>query len=155
MAYYSAFQSNAFQSNAFQIKRSRQNVEQPTGRPGEAYTYVAPYQIYKSEEFQREKIEKAKNDLYRIDKVIEENKRKNVLIADSRRIAEERKSTQRIAELTALQNEYLNEIGRLLMVRDGLLLRIRREEDFLVILIMARKRRFRVGSQPASKKYLH
>lgn len=136
MAYYTAFQWNAFQWNAFQIARQAGT----TGLPGkEPYIYVTPHQKHREEE-QKEKIKKSKTELEKLESVLKETERKKALAAESKRLAEQRNTLNRAIELEALEQEYLNEINRLLMVRAEMMRRIRSEEEFLILLIVARKR---------------
>lgn len=141
---FSGFQSNAFQSNAFQIIRNAVSIVGSSGN--EKYTYATPYQILQSPQAQRDKIKAVKTDLARVDSVLEETTRKKLLAEESRKLAKQRNALKRSIELEALEREYLNEINRLLMVRADLIRRIRADEEILVVMIMARKRRFRFAA---------
>lgn len=156
MAFYSAFQGNAYQRNAFQIKA------QPTATGGSGGdkedAYLPTYQKYLSDERQqerqREKIRREKTELERLESVLRENERKRALAEQSRLAAKEAKKLKRAIELEKLEREYLNEINRLLMVRAGILRRIKASEEALIIMIIARKRRLRIAIQPAGIKML-
>ena len=111
---------------------------EPSG--GGGYTYITPYQRLQSEEYQREKIKKAKTDLDRLENVLRETERQKALAAESANLARQKQALNRALQLEAKEREYLDEINRLLMVRGELMRRIRSDEEFLVIIIMARKR---------------
>ncbi len=139
---FSGFQSNAFQSNAFQIVH---NAIATAGSSGdEKYIYATQYQLLQSR--QHEKIKAVKTDLSRVDSVLEETKRKKLLIEESGKLAKQRNALKRSIELEALEKEYLTEINRLLMVRAGLIRRIRAEEEALIVMIVARNRKLRFAS---------
>jgi len=128
------FQATAFQTNAFQISRPAND------NPSNAGDYVTPYDRYKEEEYQK-RINREKSEVQKIDSVIDENKRKAELAAKNRLLAAER----RAAQLAILEQEYLNEINRLLVVRAELMRRIKEDEAILIILMVMKKRRLRAA----------
>lgn len=136
MAYYSGFQRNAFQRNAFQIVGGT-DTQESTGHG--RYTYETPYQKLRKKEEQQAKIRKQKSDLEKLNSVLAEMERRKSLAAESKLLAKK----QRIAELQALENEYLTEINRLLMVRAELTRRIKEDEGILIVLIAMKRRRLR------------
>lgn len=154
MTFYSAFAWQGFWNRSFQIARNQEQITTGGGKE-ERQAYVTPYQKLQLDEEQREKVRKAKTDLDRLESVLRETDRQKRLAAESAKIARERNALKRAIELEAAENEYLNEINRLLMVRAELVARVRHEEGLLVIMIMAMKRRLRITVQPASRKYLH
>lgn len=136
---FGAFQSNAFQLNAFQIIPSAPII---TGGSDEGRSvYIPSHQRHKI------KLEKAKDDLYRLDNVISDIENKKALAEESAKAARERQSLKRAIQLEAAINDYLNEINRLLVVRGELVKRVRAEEEMMLIAIMS-KRRLRLV-QPA------
>jgi len=137
------FQTTAFQSYAFQVAGT--GVVQPGDGDGDKRAYVPSYQRYANEEKQREKIRKEKTELEKLESVLREEQRKKSLASESKKLAEERNKLKRAIDLEALEREHLEEINRLLMVRAELIRRIRNDEEVLLILIMARKRRFRIA----------
>lgn len=147
------FQSTAFQSFAFQTVGN--TVVQPGDSGDEKQTYVPQYQRYANEERQRQKIRRDKTELERLESVLKETERKKELASESKRIAEENNKLQRAIQLEKSEREYLEEINRLIMVKADLIRRIRRDEESLLIIIMARKRRLRFAVQPASRNSLH
>jgi len=144
MAFYSAFQTSAYQWNAYQIAIGTV-AEETVG--DDSYVYL-PSQ-------QQEKIKRKKNDLDRLESVLAETERKKALATESKKLANETNKLKRALELESLEREYLNEINRLFMVRADLIRRIRSDEELLVIMILARKRRLRFVFQPASGNTLH
>lgn len=127
------FQSYAFQSYAFQTVVANDN----TPSAGK-YTYQTPYQRYKIE--LEEKIRKEKTDLQKLDSVLEENRRKAAILEKSKADAVEANVLERLAKL---ELEYLQEINRLTQVRAMLLLRIRQNEEALIVLLTQMRRRKR------------
>lgn len=114
-----------------------------SGGRDHSYTYVAPYQLRRQEDKSREILKKHKTDLDRVNSVIAENERKKNLATESKLQAEQRKKVTRAIELAELESEYLNEIARLIIVRDGIVRRIKKEEELLTIMIVAKKHRLR------------
>jgi hypothetical protein len=137
LAFYSAFQTNAFQWNAYQIARNGQTTG---GSPRGEYTYLYPFQIEKIEKAKRENLKKQKTDLDRLDSVLAETERLKNIAAESKLLAKEK----RARELAAKEQEYLQEINRLLMVRDELVRRIKKNEQLIIAMVLMKKRRLRV-----------
>lgn len=137
MAFYSAFQTNAFQWNAYQIARS---VSASGGLPKEAYSYIYPFQVEKVEKQKRDLVKKQKTELQKLDSVLAETNRLMGLAAESKALAKEK----RALELAAKEQEYLQEINRLLMVRDELMRRIKKNEQLIIAMVLMKKRRLRV-----------
>lgn len=148
----SAFSTDAFSILAFDFGDAPIPTPEPAGSGG--YTYITPYQHLKLEDEKREKIKKAKTDIDRLESVLKETERQKALAAESAKAARAKKALKRAIELEAAETEYLNEINRLLMVRAELVRRIRSDEEFLVIMIMSRKR-LRGVIQPAGINRLH
>lgn len=123
---FSGFQSNAYQSNAYQIG-SAVNDNNVGG-----WSYTHPYI-----EAQNERIRKEKSELQKLESVIAENQRKADLAAKSRAEAKQAAALR----LARLENEYLEEISRLMQVKSLLLQRIRRNEEELLMLLMLKRRR--------------
>lgn len=132
------FQKNSFQLTAFQTGPI--NNEAPSYVGDNRYTYVNPYQRYRSEEYHREQVRKEKSDLEKLNSVLEENKRKAVLAAESMRIALDKKNK---ARLKKLEQEYQDEIARLLMVRVELIRRVRQSEEMLICMMAMKRKRLR------------
>lgn len=132
---FSGFQSNAYQNNAYQI--SNDNSSTPGGRTD---AYVTPWQRYKAEEYQRKLLHKEKSELEKVNNVILETQRQADLVAKNLLLAEKKAAQERLAKK---EQEFLNEINRLLLIRDQLIKRIKQEEQTLFLLIMMRKRRLR------------
>lgn len=101
------------------------------------------FKEYESDEAEEEKIKRDKTELEKLESVLKETERKKALAAESRRLASQRNALKRALELEALEYEYLNEIARLLMVRDAIMRRIKAQEEELFIRIAVKKRRFR------------
>lgn len=142
---FSAFQSNAFQSPGFQVVRGGTPPEPDNGwmgGPKDGWHYHSPYQKTKEEQYQRERIAKLKAEQQRLDDEIAE--------AEARRLAElaklqaKRLAAKKRAALEAIQSELLEQINLLRIQRAALIQRINEEESILVILLMAKRRRFSV-----------
>jgi len=84
-------------------------------------------------------VKKAKTELQKVDSVLLEYERRRALAEESLRLAEE-SETQRLLKL---QNELITEITRLLMVKADLMVRVRRGEEQLILMIAMRRRRLR------------
>ena len=140
------FQKNAFQLTAFQTGPI--SNEAPSYVGDGRYTYVNPYQKYRSEEHQREKVRKEKSDLERLNSVLEENRRKAALAAESKKIALDKKNK---ARLKKLEQEYQDEIARLLMVRAELIRRVRQSEELLICMMAMKRKRLRTINWQAIK----
>jgi hypothetical protein len=104
---------------------------------------------------QKAKVKKTKTELDRLESVLRETEKKKALAAQSAALARERESIKRSIELEKLVAEFLKEINRLLMVRAELIARVKEEEGILIVMIMAKKRRFRLVFNPASVNRLH
>jgi hypothetical protein len=130
------FQSYAFQPVAFQTVATNDN-----GWLGGGGGYKRPYQKYKEEEAQREKIRREKSELEKLESVLAENERKAEIAAQNKLIA----SARRSIALAKAEAEYLAEIDRLLKVRAELMRRIKEDEAILVILMMMKRRKLRVA----------
>lgn len=128
------FQSFAFQNYAFQTAVIA-NDNTASGK----YTYQTPYQRLKIEQLQ-EKVRREKTELQRLDSVLAENQRKAAILEKSKADAKE---AAVIARLAKLELEYLNEINRLMRVRALLLLRIKQNEEAMIVLLAMMRRRLR------------
>lgn len=125
--------ATGFESFAFQTVGSNDN--KPSG-----FGYKSPYAEYKEYEYQREKIRKHKSELEKLEAVLKETERKKALAEQSRLIAEQSKKKAAIIRLLKLEQEFLNEITRLLAVRAMLMQRMLEDEAILIILMMKRRR---------------
>lgn len=141
---FGAFQSSAFQANAFQIIPAIP-PEPERVVPG-GYVWNAPYHKYREEEKQRERIRRDKSELEKLESVLAENERKKLLAAQSLAEAKAAKSRERLARL---EQEYIEEINRLLVVRASLIRRARANEALFVVMVAMRKRKLRVGQWQA------
>jgi hypothetical protein len=129
-----------FQSFAFQTVG---NGGVPTPQvSGLGYDGRLPYQRHREEEYQREKIRRQKSELERLDSVLKETKRKAALAEESRLLAD-KKNAKRLAQL---EQEFLNEITRLLAVRVEIMARIKRNEQMLILMMAVRRKRFRAST---------
>jgi hypothetical protein len=138
MTFYSAFQWNAFQNNAYQIARAATTTG---GSPSkETYSQFYPFQLEQVEKEKRAALKKQKSDLDRLDSVLAETRRLAAIAAENKLLAKEK----RALELAAKEQEYLEEINRLLMVRVELVLKMRRNQQFIIALVLMKKRRLRV-----------
>lgn len=115
-------------------------LDEYIGKYFSEYSHVYPFQLEKIEREKREALKREKTDLERIDSVIKENERLQALAAESKLIAKE----QRAIELAQKEQEYLLEINRLLTVRAELIRRIRKNEQFIIAVVLMKKRRLRV-----------
>lgn len=138
---FSAFQAGAFQIPGFQI--SQVNV---TGKPQAAYTYVHPFQLHRIEEEKRAKLRKEKSDLDKLESVVAENRRRAELIEQSRLLAIRNRSKARAIELAQMEQDYLLEITRLLMVKAELMRRIQQTEQVIIAVVVMKKRRLRIAA---------
>ncbi len=131
-----AFQFGAYQAFAYQtltgIRSIDENLLGGKDYPNKDFSYVTAYQ--------KEKIRKEKTELQKLESVLQETERKKEVVVKSRSIAKK----QAAIRLLKLENEYLQEINRLLMVRAELIRRIREDEAILIIMMM-RKRRLRAA----------
>ena len=128
-----AFQLSFGQRNAFQIPSA------VAATVGDSYTYAPTYQKYQVEERQREKIRKEKSDLDKLQSVLAENERKRLLAAESKLLAD----AENAMRLAALEQEYLQEIDRLLVVRADLMRRVRQSEETLIMMMAMKRKRLR------------
>jgi hypothetical protein len=97
------------------------------------------YQPNYREEQQKKQIKKTKSEIEKLDSVLSEYQRRQLLAEESLSIAQEK---ERLRLLKA-QNELIEEINRLLMVKAELMARKKREEQALVILMIASRRKLR------------
>ncbi len=121
------FQSNSFQSNAYQMQSAANDNSA-------GWTYTHPHV---ERDNLREKIRREKTELQKIDSVIAENQRKADIAAKSKLEAKQAQALR----LAKAENEYLEEINRLMQVRAWLLQRIKRNEEALILLLMTKRRR--------------
>lgn len=130
-----AFQLSAFQRSAFQIGYRAQQETPPSGGH--------PDYIYSTHRLRREfeyknKIVEEKRELERLKIEIAE--------AESKRLIAEKAKVKKNAakKLAALQAQLEREINRLSILQAALIQRIKEDEAALVILLVARRRRFGV-----------
>lgn len=101
------------------------------------------YQKFQAAEYEREKqlqkIRKQKTEAQKLQSVINEYERRRLLAEESFLIAEESEK----ARLLSVQNELINEINRLLMVKAEMMARTKRDEEMLILMIAMKRRRFR------------
>lgn len=137
------FQSYAFQSYGFQV------VVGQTATTGGGFVY--PYEKLRDEQYEREKLRKQKSELEKLDSVLKEAQRKAALAEESKRIAQEKEDKRNAKRLANLEQELLNEITRLLMVRAEIVARIRRSEEQLILMIAMKRKRLRAITWRAQK----
>lgn len=142
---FGGFQISGFQANAFQIITSGSPVEPESAVPG-GTVYHAPYHKYREEERKREQIRKDKSELEKLQSVLQENERKKALAAQSLIEAKAKKDKERLARL---EQEYLDEINRLLAVRAMLLQRMKKNQGALIVFMAMKRRRLRAGQWQA------
>lgn len=142
---FGAFQSSGFQLNAFQIITTSTQPEPERVVPG-GTVYHAPYHKYREEERKREQIRKDKSELERLESVMAENERRKALAAQSLLDAKAKKDKERLARL---EQEYIDEINRLLAVRAMLLQRMKRNQGALIVIMAMKRRRLRAGQWQA------
>lgn len=130
---YIAYQIGAYQAFAYQTVTGIRSVDQNL-LGGKDFSYVTAYQ--KHEKDQREKIRKEKFELQKVESVLQETERKKDLVARNRQSANKAATLR----LLKLENEYLEEINRLLAVRAELMKRIAEDETILIILMMKRRK---------------
>ncbi|CAB5212665.1 hypothetical protein UFOVP191_7 [uncultured Caudovirales phage] len=134
------FQKSAFQPTAFQFAGAYS--ADPSGNGG--YAYVTPYQKYRAEEYEREKIKKDKTELEKLESVLLYNQRQAELAAESKKLADLINQTR----LAKLENDYLTEVARLLAVKAELIRRIRQSEQSIIFMAALKRKRLRaVNSQ--------
>lgn len=104
---------------------------------------TGPYQYHSPYKKLEEKIRKEKTELAKVQSVIDEYTRKKELAAKNRVIAIELNKKKAGLRLANLENEFLNEINRLLAVRAELMRRVRESEATLFILM--KRRRLRIA----------
>lgn len=124
------FQSYAFQCVAYQSVWGKGTPQAAGGTP---YLY---HPAHLREEEQKTKIKKTKTEVQKLQSVLSEYERRRVLAEESLAIAEESERNR----LLKAQNELITEINRLLMVKAELMARLKREEELLVIMMIARRR---------------
>jgi DNA polymerase III delta prime subunit len=122
------FQSNSFQSFAFQTTGNATN----DNTAGWSYTHP-----HVDRDNLREKIRREKSELQKLDSVIVENQRR----AELAKKAKEAAKQKRALELAIQENQFLEEINRLMQVRALLLQRIKQDEEALFLMMMLRRRR--------------
>lgn len=122
--------SAGFQLVAFQTAIG-QGVATITGGLPKAFSYFPAWQ-----QNQQAQIKKQKTEIQKLDSVINEYERRRALAEESLRLAAESEHQR----LMAAQNELLTEINRLLMVKAEMMARVRKQEEFLLLAIIARKR---------------
>jgi hypothetical protein len=110
-------------------------VQPPAVEDTGGYVYQPNYR----EEQQKKQIKKTKSEIEKLDSVLSEYQRRQLLAEESLSIAQEK---ERLRLLKA-QNELIEEINRLLMVKAELMARKKREEQALVILMIASRRKLR------------
>lgn len=134
--FYSAFQTNAFWRKSYQIGNN-DNAEQNTA----GFVYHSPYSDFKRKEAKREEIRKEKTELEKLESVLREAERKKALATANKLLAKKAQALR----LANLENEYLEEINRLLKLRGELVQRIRRNEEDLLIMLIISRRKLRVS----------
>lgn len=142
------FQAGAFMNFAFQTVGQGANDNGVLGGkayPGsedylrkQPFSYIAPW------DKRKEELKQKKTELDRVNAVIAENERKQAIAEQSRLQAISLKKKQSALRLETLQNELLNEITRLLAVRDEIMRCIKNDEA-AILLMMMRYRRLRVA----------
>ena len=110
-------------------------VQPPAVEDTGGYVYQPNYR----DEQQKKQIKKTKSEIEKLDSVLSEYQRRQLLAEESLSIAQEK---ERLRLLKA-QNELIEEINRLLMVKADLVARKKREEQALVILMIASRRKLR------------
>lgn len=133
--------ATGFQSFAFQTVGG--GVATPTGHGG--YVHVTPYQRYKQNEHERT-LEEQRLELQRVDDELADAEQKRLLASEQKLLASKRQS----ATLAKLEQQYLQEISQLLMVRADLVRRVRQSEELLILMIAMNRRRFRVANWQAT-----
>lgn len=135
---FSGFQSNAFQRNAFQIVGGTDVVQPTPGDSRQHDVYITPYQAVK---LRQEKLRKEKTELEKLDSVLKNIEKKKAVVSESKLLAKKK----RALELEQKENEYLQEINRLLVVRSDLMRRINEDEGLLILLMAMKRRRLRAA----------
>lgn len=136
-----AFQGNAFQRNAFQIPGG--SIPKPPDvilLGGKAYAYNSPWNKEKEKQYQ-EKIRKDKAELEKATASLDEYERKKELVLINKLSA----NNKIAAESLRLEIKYNQEINRLLQIRALLMHRVKQNEEALILLLMAARRRLRVA----------
>lgn len=133
--YYSGFQTNSFQHNAFQIKKG---VNDFGAYVPLDYSYKTPAQQQREIEYQRKKIAKENARLAEINERITETERKK------KEELAKLKAKRFAAERAALEAMLLEEINQLRKEQLRLIQHIKEEEAILIILMVMKRRRFRV-----------
>ena len=142
--------ATGFQSFAFQTA-GLTNTPQPA-QTTEGGGFVYPYERLRDEQYQREKLRKQKTELEKLDSVLRETERKRDLAAESREIALKAKKDKRNAErLARLEQELLDEISRLLMVRADLMRRVKQSEEMLIVMLAMKRKRLRAINWQVNK----
>lgn len=131
------FQSGAFMNFSFQTVGVGSN-DNNNGLLGGIMT--PPYGYRSPHKQLREKIRQEKSELQKVESVLKETTRKHQITAKNKLVAEQLEKKKRALKLATLENEYLQEIKRLLAVRAELMRRVREDEAILIILMMKRRR---------------
>lgn len=139
-----AFQLSGFQRNAFQENLQVSAVVGDDTRR----SYVPSYQMAATES--EKQLKRQKSELEKLQSVLAENERRKQLAAESKAKADAA-NAQRLA---ALELEYELEINRLLAIRTDLLARIRENEEAIVMMAIAKRKRLRIV-QWQGINYLH
>jgi hypothetical protein len=132
------FQSSAFQSVAFQVAGIGKGTPQ-SSVSGFGYDGRTPYRKFQDEEYQKNKIKAEKTELQKVEAVLSENYRKAGLAANNAKIANNKNALR----LNALEKEIRDEIARLLMVRNGIIERVRQNDEALIMMMIANRKKLR------------
>ncbi len=108
----------------------------PSTGGGLPYIYNPNFQAKKQE------IKKNKTELQKVQSVISEYERRRALAEESLRIADESEHQR----LLSIQNELIEEINRLLIVKAEMMARLKRSEEQLILMMAMRRKRFRAFS---------
>jgi hypothetical protein len=131
------FQNAAFQSYSFQTAVIANDNTAPAHKEYNAIR--TPNRAEEIEKYQA-KIRKEKTELQKLDSVVAEFERKKSILKRSKTEAKESEVLSRLAKL---ELQYIQEINRLMQVRAMLLLRIKQDEEALIVLLMQARRRLR------------
>lgn len=134
MAFYSAFWHQAYWYQGYQTIRS--NVANATQEvSGFGYKFPNPYREHKDAEYRREKARKQQAELKRVDDELAEAEREKQKLATLKK-AKKKAAEERAALLLSLEQE----ISRLRTERIWLMRRIEEEEALLVLSVASRRR---------------
>jgi len=109
---------------AFYNGGGAQETQETGGHP---YSYQPQYA----------QIKKQKTELQKVDSVLAEFERKQTVAAQSLALTV---NVNRQAQLLAIQNDLINEINRLLVVKAEMMARVRRDEEMLILMAFSRRR---------------